>query len=113
MKKFDSVTPYLMKLHWLPIRQHIIYKLNLIVFNALKVPDYIQSLLSINQLTRPLRSGDKMFKLKEPQWKLKSKGYRSFHVAALCYWNSLPDDVRSIELDLNDFKKINVEQRAV
>ena len=66
LKKYDSVTPYLMKLHWLPVRQHIIYKLNLIVFKALNgdVPDYIQSLLSINQLARPLRLGDKMYKLK-------------------------------------------------
>ena len=46
-----------------------------------------------------------MYKLKEPQWKLKSKGYQSFHVAAPRYWNSLPDDVHNIELDLNDFKK--------
>ena len=105
MTLYDCVTPYLMKLHWLPVRQRIIYKLNLIVFKALKgdTPDYIQSLLSINQLSRPICSGDKMYKLKEHQWKL--KGCRSFHVAAPCYWNSLPDDVHNIELDLNDFKK--------
>ena len=52
LKKYDSVIPYLMKLPCLPVRHHIIYKLNLIVFKALKgdAPDYIQSLLSINQL---------------------------------------------------------------
>ena len=68
LKKYDSVTPYLMKLHWHPVRQRIISKLNLIVFKALKgdAPDYMQSLLSINQLARPLHSGDKMYKLKEP-----------------------------------------------
>ena len=73
------------------------------MFKALKgdAPDYIQSLLSINQLARPLRSGDKMYKLKEPRLKLKSKG--CFHVAAPRYWNSLPDDVRNIELDLKPF----------
>ena len=72
VKKYDSATPYLMKLHWLPIRQHIIYKLNLTVFKALKgdASDYFQSLLSINQLARPLCLGDKMCKLKEPRWKL-------------------------------------------
>ena len=43
LKKYDSMTPHLMKLHWLPVRQRIIYKLNLIVFKALKgdAPDYI------------------------------------------------------------------------
>ena len=34
LKKYNSVTPYLMKLYWLSVRQHIIYKLNLIVFKA-------------------------------------------------------------------------------
>ena len=29
----------------------------------------------------------------------------SFHVAAHSYWNSLPNDVHNIELDLNAFKK--------
>ena len=63
--KYDT---YLMKLHWLPLRQRIIYKLNLIVFKVLKgdALDYIQSLLSMNQLARPLCSGDKIYKLKEP-----------------------------------------------
>ena len=66
LKKYDSVTPYLMKLHCLPIRQRIFYKLNLIVFKALKgdAPDYIQSLLSINKLRRPLSSVNNMYKLK-------------------------------------------------
>ena len=66
---------------------------NLIVFKALKgdAHNYIQSLFSINELARPLCLGDKMYKLKEPRWKLKSKGYRSFHVAAPRYRNSLPD----------------------
>ena len=38
-------------------------------------PHYIQPLLSINQPPRPLRSGDKMYKLNEHRWKLKSKAY--------------------------------------
>ena len=39
------------------------------------------------------------------RWKLKSKGSRSFYVAAPRYWNSLPDDIRDIKLNLNEFKK--------
>ena len=35
LKKYESVTPHFMELHWLPIRQRIIYKVNLIVFKAL------------------------------------------------------------------------------
>ena len=67
LKKHDFVTPYLMKLYWLPIRQCIIYNLNLIVFKTLNgnASVSIQSLQSINQLQRPLHSSDKMNKVKE------------------------------------------------
>ena len=34
LKTYDTVTPYLIKLHRLPVRQRIMYKLNLIVFKA-------------------------------------------------------------------------------
>ena len=86
---------------------YIIYKLNLIVFKALNcdAPNYIQSLVSINQPPKPLRSGDKKYEPKEYRWKLKSKRYLSFHITAPCYWKILPDDVLNIKLDLNDFKK--------
>ena len=69
LKKYDSVTPYLMKLDRLSIKKnhlrmhkHIIYKLNLIVFKALKgdAPNYIQSMLSVNQPPTPLHLGDKL-----------------------------------------------------
>ena len=45
---------HLMELHWLRIRQRIIYKVNLIVFKALNgnAPNYIQSLLSLDQPSR-------------------------------------------------------------
>ena len=46
-----------------------------------------------------------MYKLKEHQWNLISKGYRSLHTAAPQYWNSLPDDVGNNELDLNNSMK--------
>ena len=48
LKKYDSLTPYLRKLHWLPVTQCIIYKLNLIVFKALKG---VHSILAIHKLT--------------------------------------------------------------
>ena len=61
-KNYNSVTPYLMKLYWLPAKKDIIYKLKLIVFKALsgEAPDCMQYVLSINQPPRPLCYGDKM-----------------------------------------------------
>ena len=82
------VTPHLMGLHWLPIRQRIICKVNLIVFKALNgdALAFIQSLLSLGQPLRSLHSSDKVYKLKEH------------------HWNSLPDNIRDIKLNFNEFK---------
>ena len=69
------------------------------------VPDYIQSLVSLDQPSRSLCSSDKVYKLKEHRWKLKSRGSRPFHIAAPCYWNRLPDDIHDIiKLNLIEFK---------
>ena len=67
LKKFHPVTPNLMELNWLPIRQCIIYKVNLIVFKELNgdAPEYIQSLLSLDQPSRSLRSSEKVYKFKK------------------------------------------------
>ena len=88
--------------YYLPIRQHIIYKVNLIVFKALNgdARDYIQSLLSLDQpWLRLLRSRDKVYKLIEHRWKLENKGSRSLYVATTRYWNSLPDNIRDTTLN--------------
>ena len=50
----------------------------------------------LDQLSRSIRSSDKVHKLKEHCWKLKSKGSRSFSVAAPQYWYSLSDDISVI-----------------
>ena len=97
-----SVTPYLMELQWLPIRQHTIYKVNPTVFKALNgdAPDYIQSLFFLDQPLRSLRSSDKAYKLKDHRWKLKSKGFILFCSTMLL--ERPPDDICDIKLKLNE-----------
>ena len=34
--KYDSITPILKELHWLPIEQRIIFKINLLTFKCLR-----------------------------------------------------------------------------
>ena len=47
-RKYDSITPTMFKLHWLPVHSRIIFNLLLLVYKALKgkAPSYISSLLS-------------------------------------------------------------------
>ena len=57
IKKYDSITPHLKKLHWLKIQERIIYKVATIMFKCLKgtAPLYLKSLLPV-QHSRALRS---------------------------------------------------------
>ena len=97
-RKRDHITPVLFKLHWLPIKERIIYKILLTTYKALNglAPPYISELLDIYAPKRNLRSlSDK--KLVVPRYKLCSYGYRSFSVSAPFLWNSLPQDIRLCE----------------
>ena len=94
----------LRRLHWLPVRQRITYKILLLSYKALNgmAPRYIADLLQPYTPTRQLRSFSKNL-LVTPKSNLKFYGDRSFQVAAPRLWNSLPDDIRLIQ-NLDVFK---------
>ena len=76
-RKYDSITPIMFKLHWLPVHSRIIFKLLLLVYKALngKAPSYISSLLSHRKCSRSLRSSGQEL-LTVPLAKLKTYGDR-------------------------------------
>ena len=57
IKKCDSITPHLKKLHWLKIQEKIIYNITTLMLKCLKgtAPPYVKLLLPI-QHSRPQRS---------------------------------------------------------
>ena len=103
-KKHSHITPVLLDLHWLPISSRIIFKLMLMVFNALngKAPAYILDMLNIYKPSRNLRSGS-TYLLQEPKCH-RTWGDRSFSVAAPRLWNKLPIYIRTSKTILS-FKK--------
>lgn len=94
--KHDHITTGLIKLHWLPVRQRIIFKIAVITFKVLNEnePVYLRELLVVNKSARSLRSSSNTTLL-IPKSKLKCAGDRSFSVSAPTIWNSLPERVRS------------------
>ena len=90
-RKLDNVTPLLIKLHWLPVRQRIVFKIFLYAFKALHgvTPTYLAELISPYVPRRALRSTDQLL-LEQPMHKLKSVGLRAFSVCMSYLWNSLP-----------------------
>ena len=104
-RKRDHVTPLLMDLHWLPVKQRIEYKVNLITYKALHgyAPPYIRELLTVYEPRRTLRSESKG-KLVVPRSHKKSAGDRAFSVSAPRLWNELPQNVTECKT-IDSFKK--------
>ena len=104
-KKFDHITPVLIQLHWLPVHFRILFKVLLLVYNALNgmAPLYITELLSYRTCSRTLCSTDQKL-LAVPKSRLKTYEDRAFSVAAPKLWNELPLDLRSLDT-INLFKK--------
>ena len=104
--KRSSASALLMQLHWLPVKQRIIYKIAVLTYNCLyddASPQYLKDLISKYIPTRTIRSSDKNL-LVVPRKKLITFGQRSFSYAAPDVWNKLPEFVKSSE-SLSIFKK--------
>ena len=99
-RRFEHITPVLRdQLHWLPIKQRVIYKLALYVRRALRseLPSYLAELLVLLTNTehraglRSVTRGD----LVQPERGLEI-GQRSFRCSGPRIWNSLPTNVRDL-----------------
>ena len=92
-RKFDHISPVLQRLHWLPIRFRIHFKI-LLTWKALhdKAPAYISELINPNNPSGQLRSSHKNL-LSIPRT-FSSHGDRAFYACAPKLWNSLPADLR-------------------
>ena len=91
LDKMSHVTPFLKKLHWLPIQHRILFKYNLLVFKAINLsqPLYLSALIRSSSLTRGNRLSVSSTRPK------KHIGRRGFAVAVPAEWNKLPQTVRS------------------
>ena len=95
----------LKKLHWLPVRQRITYKIFILNFKAYHktAPQYICDLIIPRTYNRAVKSNSS-FALVVPMIKLKHYGERSFSYAAPVEWNKLDVEIRSLS-NLETFKK--------
>ena len=103
-RKYNSITPILRELHWIPVAERIHFKILLLTFKSLNgmAPFYLRELLSPYILSRTLRSSSKS-SLVIPRCNLKTYGQRAFSYTAPVLWNSLPEDMRSCK-SLTTFK---------
>ena len=101
--------PFLMKLHWLPVKARVEFKICLITFRALKFnqPLYMRELLSLApvEAVMSLRSSDDPYHLCEPRAVGESNfANRSFSYVAPRLYTKLPLSLKQIE-SVDTFKK--------
>ena len=95
----ESITPYLKKLHFLPIRFRIKFKLALLVFKCINnlAPDYLKSLINLREIRRRIsRLDDDFFLLKIPPKSNFSRSEAAFSYCGPKIWNELPFSIRSL-----------------
>ena len=105
---WERITPYLIKLHWLPIKACSEFKICLIVYKVLKdrQPLYLLDLLKPyeSQSTVILRISDDPFRLSEPSLPGQlSFGARSFAYIAPRLFNDVPVSIKSLP-SMDSFK---------
>ena len=102
-KRWQSVTPYLKELHFLPVRFRIKYKIALLVFKCINnlAPKYLLDLLSLRDAKRH-RVPDFYF-LKVPKTPQFSRTAGAFSHSGPRIWNTLPFSIRCIS-ETSEFK---------
>ena len=108
-RKYDHITPVLRDLHWLPIRQRIVFKLTTMVYKCQHglCPSYLEEdciLLSATRGRQHLRSAGRL-ELLVPRTRTVTFGPRAFTVAGPGVWNSLPPALREPTLSFNCFRR--------
>ena len=108
ISRFDHITPTLYKLHWLPVKFRIDFKVLLITYEALQglVPEYITEIITMKPKSRYNLRSDSELLLQKPEVKsLSTLGDRSFAFAAPTLWNKLPAEIRHAKT-VDSFKKL-------
>ena len=102
--RLTSASPILKKLHWLPIRSRIHFKISLIIYKSLKFnnPPSLCKSLNVRSLSFGLRSSKSISLKTRPA----AKGYtcRAFSQYAPFVWNSLPAEIRDAP-SVNSFRR--------
>ena len=106
-KRRETILPYLKKLHFLPIRQRISFKICLLVFKCINniAPNYLKDMLKLReQRRRSSRLDDDYFRLKVPPRPNFSRSEGAFSYIGPKLWNDLPKSLRSLN-SIEVFKK--------
>lgn len=102
----EHITPVLQTLHWLPVKQRVLFKVLLIVFKSMHnlTPQYLSKLINVHVPSRRLRSSNQNF-LTIPFTRSSFIKKCAFSVAGPTLFNTLPINIRQAE-SVSIFKQL-------
>ncbi len=105
---YQHITPTMKKLHWLPIQQHIEYKVLLLTYKALNnlAPVYLGNLLQCRVDWGSRR--DNILLLVDPKINRMTSGGRAFFKATPVLWNNISKPVPQLHSSRKNSKHISV-----
>ena len=105
LTRSSHITPWLDKLHWLPVSERIIFKTLCYVFKSLHnlSPEYISNCIRIRSRPSAMTTRSSSTIMLEVPPSRKLAGDRSFSVASAQHWNKLPNSVK-VAKDIDSFK---------
>ena len=94
-KAHGHISPILIRLHWLPVKARIEFKILVLVYKCLHImaPVYLSELIAIYKPSRNLLSSQNPL-LVVPKISTKTYGSRSFQAASADLWNTLPREIK-------------------
>ena len=105
--RFQSLSPFLKELHFLPVRSRIKYKIALLVFKCVNniSPEYLSDMLTVRDPnSHSLRMDNDFYLLKAQPRPHRKRTEGAFTFVAPTIWNTLPYGIRCLS-DLVCFKK--------
>jgi len=107
-RRCDNISPVLRQLHWLPVRQRVVFKIATLVHRSLSgnAPGYLADdcQLVADARVRQLRSADTPTLVGSRT--RSSFGNRTFAAAGPQVWNSLPPNLRPCGLSYGQFRRL-------
>ena len=105
-KRRLSISPFLKKVHFLPVKTRIDYKIALLTFKGInnQAPQYLQNLINLKSPNESLRSSTDIMILDYPSMERSEYKRRRFSYASPTVWNHLPMKLRNMT-SLQEFKK--------
>ena len=108
-RRYDRITPVLQKLHWLPVRRRVDFKMATLVYLSLSsmAPAYLAAdcqLVSDEGRRQQLRSATSRTCVVRRTYS--NYGDRCFAAAGPKLWNSLPTELRQADISFQRFNRL-------